>query len=71
MTDNKTLINVSALMHDVERINEDDPEAAHSYEDRARFLALDWIAANGDEQSQRLATEALRSQALSFPRWCA
>lgn len=47
-----------------------DPEAAHSDEDKLLADVLQAIADGADDPSA-LAREALRSLEIRFPRWCA
>ena len=47
-----------------------DPECAHSSEDTLRDDVLEAIAA-GAPNAQELAREALKTNDLTFPRWCA
>lgn len=47
-----------------------DPETAHMLEDRLHRDVLRWIA-DGASDAQTLATLALRSRELEFPRHCA
>lgn len=48
-----------------------DPEAAHSAEDAMRENVLLAIAHGRTDDPAALATEALRSGAIDFPRWTA
>lgn len=47
-----------------------DPEAAHSEEDKLLADVLQSIA-DGAADAPTLASEALKSLQISFPRWCA
>jgi hypothetical protein len=50
--------------------DENDPEAAHLEEDGMMFAVLKAIA-NGATNAKELASEAIKSIDIDFPRWCA
>lgn len=53
----------------IERVT-NDPESAHSADDFLRELVLLAIA-EGASNAKELASEALKSSAIQFPRWFA
>jgi hypothetical protein len=48
----------------------EDPESAHCAEDQLHFDVLTAIA-TGAENPRALASEAVKSKDVDFPRWCA
>lgn len=48
-----------------------DPEIAHSEEDDFYYDILRWIAAGNLTDAAEIATVALKTKDIYFPRWCA
>jgi len=48
-----------------------DPETAHGLEDDLYLQLIQYIAETAPLPWSLLAQEALKSEALDFPRWCA
>ena len=48
-----------------------DPEDQHELEDKLHVDVLKQVAASGDQILSALAKEALKTQDIDFPRWCA
>lgn len=65
-----TIKDVEALLADV-RASAEDAESAHSMEDRMHQLVLRAIADGKCENPREAARIALKSQEISFARWCA
>ena len=67
---NITMYGVKKLLRQIRKFHRlNDPEIAHSREDELFQKVLKAIA-NGVDNPQELAKEALKSTKLDFPRWC-
>ena len=67
-----TLQQVVNLVSKIRKLSRIDCEGAHSEEDRMHLAVLAEIAANSeDSESRALATTALTSRRIKFPRYCA
>ena len=55
---------------DVIEAERGDAERAHSDEDNLWEMVLNWIALGVDESAE-LASLALKTKEIKFPRWCA
>lgn len=64
-----TIADVVARVDEIENAS-GDPESAHSLEDDLWRDVLQAIA-DGAPNAAGLAREALKTQDISFPRWCA
>lgn len=49
----------------------DDAEKAHGEEDELYKELLEFFSLNAPSPFQELASEALKTKELQFPRWCA
>jgi hypothetical protein len=66
------VVKVETVVRLVEKIRKDawDAENAHSQEDDLYDRVLRAVA-RGDENARALAREALKTNDIDFPRWCA
>jgi hypothetical protein len=65
-----TLADVGSAVEIIGRIGPNDPESGHEMADRLFVVVLMYIA-DGGENARGYAKEALKADALNFPRWCA
>lgn len=64
------VIDVMSAVKDVGAMT-GDPEAAHGAEDDLHQAVLLAIATGDCDDAEGIAREALKTQKLTFPRWCA
>lgn len=62
--------NVKQTVQEIVNLSNDDPEMAHEKEDDLYLAVLGQVIA-GNHQSKEMAKEALKTQMIDFPRWCA
>ena len=65
-----TVEDIREMVKEIEQVR-DDPEVAHSREDDLYHDLLHAIASGTCRDAAACAKEALLTEKISFPRWCA